>query len=152
MEKNEICSPFPRIVAEFKIRRDGANLLSVKKDKKVSLLIKEEVENQFFEWDDEEDFVQAVSNFQNAESQKKKLAEMQNKHLKIRHEKPVEYVWQQAKVSKMQRNSSKGFVSRCGLEYQQDVDQWLSEKEIEVSQLMADTPFYTYQISIKWQN
>ena len=41
MERNEISSPFPKIVAEFRIKKDGVIMLSVKKDQTVSLVIKE---------------------------------------------------------------------------------------------------------------
>ena len=146
IEKNKISSPFPKVVAEFKIKRDGADMIKVSKDETVSLVIKEEINNSFFDMESDEDFDLAVVNFE-----KRKLEERQNKQLKLCREKPVEYVWKESKVSKIQRNTSQGFVSRLGMEFQAEVDRWLSEKEYEVNELMSETPFYSYKIVLKWQ-
>ena len=146
IEKNKISSPFPKVVAEFKIKTDGVDMISISKDETVSLVIKEEIDNSFFDLEDDEAFESAVVNFE-----KRKLEERQNKQLKLYREKPVEYIWKEAKVSKIQRNTSQGFVSRLGLEFQAEVDQWLSQKEYEVKELMSETPFYSYKIVLKWQ-
>ena len=91
MEKNEIASPFPKIIAEFRIRIDGVNMLSVKKDQTVSLVLKEEVEDCFFDMGDESEFEAAVTKFQDGKNEKKRLEELHNKQLKINREQPIEY-------------------------------------------------------------
>ena len=151
MEKNEIASPFPKIVAEFRIRKDGVDMLSVKKDQTVSLVLKEEVEDCFFDMGDESDFEAAVTKFQDGENERKRLEELHNKQLKINREQPIEYNWQQAKMSQVKRNSSQGFVSKLGYEFQSSVDEWLSQKEKELEELMKSTPFYGYTINLKWR-
>ena len=54
-------------------------------------------------------------------------------------------------MSQVKRNSSQGFVSRLGYEFQSSVDEWLSRKEKEVEELMKNTPFYGYTINLKWR-
>ena len=126
-------------------------MLSVKKDQTVSLVLKEEVEDCFFDMGDESEFEAAVTKFQDSENEKKRLEELHNKQLKINREQPIEYNWQQAKMSQVKRNSSQGFVSRLGYEFQSSVDDWLSQKEKELEELMQNTLFYGYTINLKWR-
>ena len=152
MEKREMGCPHPRVVVDFSIKKDGNDSLSVKRNSVVSVLIKEEIENEFFEFENDEGFRIAVDEFQDAESAKKRWEELHNKALKQKRERAIEYAWQQAKRTKLQKNVGKDSSNTSSFELADDVDRWLSEKEAEVDHLFADRPFYSYQLNLKWQN